>query len=178
MTAAVAIATPVNTRCSRGTAYLEVVAVRRGVRVQRTDSGRTLNPFWDVWLRKLLLSKANVRLGLSVKLDDKSVFVSSSRISPESLVAVVQSIASVIVPIPSPPIRRRKYSIRSSSAFWWVDDDADVTECLRRIRLPKGSTVDGGESLVILNHSRRSPFRIGIICRMVELHVALALQGS
>lgn len=173
-----AVATPVNTMCLNGTAYLEVIPVRNGVRVQRTSSGRTLNPFWDVWLRNLVLTKGNAGKGLGVALGDGSVFVSSSRIKSNGLLQTVRSIASVITPLPHPPIRRRHESTRSSNAQWWVDDEADVTECLKSIRLPRGSSVRGGEWWVDLNHPRRSPLRISVVCRMVELHVALNFARS
>lgn len=180
MTTASAVASPVYTSTLHGTAFLEVVPTGRGVRVQRTESGRTLNPFWTVWLQQLLFEKVDRKYNVFADVRDGNVNV-SARMSAEGLIATIQRIACEIRPLPKPPIDWRHESTSPGYTLWWVDEDhpADVVSLLKTCKLPGKSRLSANCSFVELwRDPRMSDPTIGILRLMVELHLALALAPN
>lgn len=166
-------ASPVITSTRKGTAYLEIVPHGKKVRVQRTEAGRSLNRFWTVWLRKLLLEQTDPKHGFAVELRGSSILVSSST-TAQGLMETVRSLAAQITPLRKPPISLREDWTTSRSASWEVHGDVDLSECLESLELPQKSRVDvSGTWFVSLTRHRSNSFRIGELCLMVELHVAL-----
>ncbi len=178
MTTATAVASPVYNATLHETAYLEVIPTGRGVRVQRTESGRILNPFWTVWLQKLLFEKVDKRHAVIADIQGDYVNV-SARMTKAGLIATIQCIGCNIEPLPVPPIIYRHDTTRPGYAIWDMDDLTDVTNQIRTCRLPGKSNVSSRGSYIVLKRDPRviDP-TIGILRLMVELHVALALHGS
>jgi hypothetical protein len=164
-------ASPVLTSTKKGTAYLEIIPHGNKVRVQRTDAGKTLNKFWTVWLRQLLMEQTDRKHGFAVELRGSSVLVSSNT-SPEGLMETVRAMAARIVPLSNPPMTRWGLDATSSFMPWRVKDEVDLTECLKSLRLPRGAHVTNGRWLMSLKRSQKCPFRISELALMVEYHVA------
>ena len=163
-------ASPILTATKKGTAYLEIVPHGTKIRVQRTDSGRTLNRFWTAQLRQLLLEQTSPKHGFAVELRGSSILVSSNT-SQQGLMETVRMLASRITPVPNPPMTRRDSTISNRYMSWFVDDGVDLTDCLSTLRLPRAG-VTGGLWHISLDRSQRCLFRIGELALMVESHVA------
>lgn len=172
---------PVLTDTKKGTAYLKIVPHGSKVRVQRTQAGRTLNRFWMIWLRQLLLDKTDLKYGFAVEVRGTSLLVSSNS-SRQGLEETVRAFAAQIAPIPNPPMTRRDDITSRREMWWWVKqdecDDVDLTECLRELQLPGKAWVDGGRWLVSLKRDAQNPFQIRELGMMVECHVALYLRAN
>lgn len=166
------VVSPVTSRTSKGTAYLEIVPQQDGrVRIQRTETGKTLNKFWTIWLRRLILTSTCPKDGFAVELKGAEVLVSAS-LSRQAIVSTVSALAEHIVPIPNPPIYRRVDAIRSRQAIWDVDPSVDLSEALNGIRLPHPAVLKLQNGLLTLDRGAKNPFTIGELCLIVEEHVA------
>jgi hypothetical protein len=159
---------PIPSATSKRTAFLEIVPHGDKLRVQRTEAGRALNNFWDVWLKQLMLDKTEPRDGVSIELPGNNVLIGSN-LPRDGLISMVYGIAGLIRPLPAPPMKRR--AISSSVEVWWeFTTDDDLTECFSVLDLPGPVRFQYGCSL---RRGQKNPLGIGELARMVELHVAL-----
>ncbi len=167
---------PIASANQSGVAYLEIVPYDGGVRVQRTDAGRrSLNPFWTVWLRQLILEKADPKHSFAVELRDSDVFVSSSS-TPEGLMETVRAFGCRIHPLPL-PMRRRHASTTSRWMSW--DTEVDLSEPLKLLSLPGGKFRTWATPLhAVLERDQRNKFQIGTLGLMVECHIARTLNAA
>lgn len=86
------------------TTYLEIVREGNKLRVQRTSLGkRTLNRFWIVWLRKLLLEQTQGRRLYTVDVCNNCVIVSSNA-TIDACLGTVYQIAAQLRPLKNPPL--------------------------------------------------------------------------
>lgn len=83
-----------------------------GIEVRPTNGhGQSLNRFWPVWLRELVVNKMDVRHTAAVELFDRDrdrVTITASHISTMGLTYSVASIAAEIRPLIDPPLKRSK----------------------------------------------------------------------
>lgn len=165
---------PIPSATKNHTPFLEMVPHGDKLRVQRTDAGRTLNNFWDVWLKQLMFDKTDPRDGVSVELRGNNVLIGSN-LPCDGLAAMVYGIAGLIRPLPKPPLKRRDYAGSSVDIWWDVTTDDDLTECLSMIDLPQPTRLDYG---LRLKRGQKHPLGIGELARMVELHVALYYEDK
>ncbi len=169
---------PVYTGTKRGTAYLEIIRQGSSVRVQTTLAGRTLNKFWTVWLRWLILAKTDSLHGFSVELLDSFVVVTSN-VTPEGLVETVRSLAAGIVPLPNPPITRLDRTT-AHEAWWDIEPGTDVGALLQELHPyfpnshdPKRVRLLAEGWRIRLLRPSNYPLNMRDLCRLVELHAAL-----
>lgn len=98
--------TPVVSAHGRNKTFLEIVQQGDRVRVQPTSLGKSsLNRFWPMWLRELILTKTDHRLGFAVELYGKNVVVSSEA-TREGLLETTRSLAADIRPFMHVPLKR------------------------------------------------------------------------
>ncbi len=159
-----------------GTAFLRIVPQQNGqVRVEPTKAGRTLNPFWSVWLRQLILDKTDTKNGFVVDLRDNDMLV-SSQLTQEGLVATVLHFAVQIRPLPKSPMIRSftsKYEIAWRPKDWSIELDDEAWERVSALKLPPHYRVDNGRYTIWLRRGQRGKVSIFLPARLIELHLAL-----
>ncbi len=160
----------------KGTAFLQAEIHGRIVKVLRTASGATLNDFWTVWLRQLVLA-AGLERGLEpqVTLYGQSVSVSTNK-SQEDTLAFIAEVARGIKPMDGPPIERTPDSMqRGRSIRWYITRDFQgVVDCLQDVKLPVSALTQVFCSYddVVLQRHRDHPLKLSQLALYVEWHVA------
>ncbi len=172
----------------RPRSYLEVIPQGKTVRVQpvNSDHGRALNRFWTVWLRHIILEKADARHTYGVELRDNSVIVTSSA-TQEGLAHTVMMLAQEVRPIRQAPLERTPWSnTHQGKLTWeysgeeWGDKEVQAASSLV---LPHGAVlhvIDGllrWSQTVELHCSSACELRPADVGKIVELHFALCLGG-
>lgn len=98
--------TPIFSVHGRHKAFLEIVQQGNRVRVQPTPLGRsTLNRFWPMWLRELILTKTDHQHGFAVELYRGNVVISSET-TMDGLRETTRSLAADIRPLMGMPLKR------------------------------------------------------------------------
>ena len=167
---------PIDVPSANGTALLRIVPQRNGqVRVEPTKAGRTLNSFWSVWLRQLILDKTDLEDGFVVDLRDNDMLVSSQLTHP-GLVATVLNFAVQIRPLAKSPMIRqlaRKYEVSWRANDWDFELDEAACRRINELNLPARHRVEAGIHHIWLTRSKRSKVSIFLSARLIELHLAL-----
>jgi hypothetical protein len=97
---------PIHSSYGRHKSFLEIVRQGDRVRVQPTDLGKqTLNRFWHMWLRELILTKTDYVHGFAVEITRGNLVISSST-SEDGLRETVRSLAAEIRPLMHMPLLR------------------------------------------------------------------------
>lgn len=167
----------------KGKVYLEIVPTKLGVRVQPSELGeRSLNDFWVVWLRDLLLERRDTRGSIGVVLEKGCVNVSWSG-SKESLIETIRRLGAQIRPLPQPPIRRvdQRLSDGMYPIRWEVQSSVgpDFPDAVASVSVPGHAKLLGwgapGEHLFLRRYQRcKVPaWTIGL---SIEKQLALALN--
>ncbi len=134
------MSTLIKTPTRKGTSYLEIVTISENeVRVQPTESGRSLNTFWPWWLYQTVIDNADLLPNFSVGAAKNAVFV-SSEMDTSDLITTVEQIADIVRPIKNPPMRRSGYSesgnFRNGRFATWQTHGYDLTRILEKLHLP------------------------------------------
>ena len=182
-------AVPIYSAHGKHKAFLELVEQRGRVRVQRTALGNSsLDKFWVVWLRELILKKADPAHGFAVEIFGDGVVVSSST-TMNGLRETVHKIATDIRPLLGSPLKRwndRNNDVSKSYGpiTWGITRPGmPVALIIDSIPLPKGVVLKFDEynlwrseetngHLSLTYGSGPLPGRE--LAMMVELHFALA----
>lgn len=97
---------PVHSSYGRHKSFLEIVRQGERVRVQPTDLGKqTLNRFWHMWLRELILSKTDYAHGFGVEISRGNLVISSNT-TEDGLRETVRNLAAEIRPLMHLPLLR------------------------------------------------------------------------
>ena len=167
-------------------AYLVIKRIPDGVLFEPTRRGRgTLNRFWKVWLRDLLM-QAKPDHQLAVRINKRNVEVKSPRPLKE-WIDEVRKLAANVTPIHNAPIRRVRGNEPGLSVKWVVDPGFDLTEAVREVKLPACDAgfweLEGGLVSVRLYRSgtsgrgmRKRTFSTGEIVQLIELQLAVACR--
>lgn len=181
---------PVYSAHGRNRSFLEIVQRADRIRVQPTELGRSsLNRFWPVWLRDVILEKTDRRHGFAVEIYRKGIVVSSGT-SPEGLQETVRSLAAQIRPLMHLPIKRWNDRNNEEAASygpieWAVTRKGlPVATLINTLKLPRGGVVkfdewdpwhsNYGLGRITLT-ARSGAVSLREMAMSVELHFALAV---
>ncbi len=131
----------------RGKAFLRMTWQEDRVLVRCTELGRkSLGKYWPVWLRELLLNKADPKFTLGVEVHRSSVAISGSA-SADALWWLVYGLAAQIRPFVAMPIAVWHENSRRPEIEWYIKrDPGKVRELAKEIDLPRGVRLEYIES--------------------------------
>jgi hypothetical protein len=172
---------PVYSLVRKRTVFLEISSKEGSsklcVKQSKSVEPGTLNRFWTVWLRQLILDAADASHQYTVRINDDRVWVSGNG-AFESLHAMVYSKALQIKPLKPPPMERDRLPVSSYEMRWWLQDGVwEKVEAVVNAVLPRGAEVYGGPGVLYLE--RRPPRRgaalsLSELGKLVEWQVAQA----
>ena len=171
-----ATAQPVASATQKGTAFLQIVEFSGGVRVERTQTGKTALPrYWPEWLWWNLLNHDDTRYTVAVDIHESNSVVVEPNAPFEGLTQAVVARASKIRPVHSLESAIFQRDSQGGIVEWEVYADRvdDIRDCLRGLSLPGDARVFLRDRwLLTLTRDRHNPFPIRNLARMVEHQVA------
>ena len=176
-----ATAQPVASATQKGTAFLQIVEFSGGVRVERTQTGKTALPrYWPEWLWWNLLNRTDIKHGFAVGLHESDSVIVQSDTTTEGLTGTVRAFASEIRPVHSLASAMSLMSSYRDVTNWHVYRDRfdDVRDGLRQLKLPGEARVSLRDGwLLTLKRDRHDLLPLRNLARMVEHRVAKSLWG-